>query len=100
MTAGIGAVSFPFLQAGRADENVPRAVIDRNEILQPREGKTDKELLQGTWTLVETHKHGKKVLAKDIPIKPHQLAFEGGNAVLLHTDANITPRTVGTFELD
>ena len=81
VTAGIGAVSFPALHAGRTKENVSHAVLDGNEVPQPKAPKTDKELLHGTWTLMETHQHGKKVAAKDIaihgvPIESLKLAID------------------------
>jgi RNA polymerase sigma factor (sigma-70 family) len=50
---------------------------DLSNVLFQAELKTDKERLQGTWKLVQTHKHGKKVDAEDIPIHPHDLVIEG-----------------------
>jgi uncharacterized protein (TIGR03067 family) len=63
----------------------------------------DKESLQGTWTLVEAHRHGKKVAAKDLPTKDlahgrHQLVIGSeGKIAMRHKDGGSTN---GTFELD
>src|SRR5207244_4640583 len=38
--------------------------------------------LRGSWALVETQRHGKKVVVKDIPVKLHKLAFDGKQVVM------------------
>src|SRR5262249_16179448 len=70
------AVLIPALQAGPIDGSA-LVRLDHDDVPHQPTAKTDKEMLQGTWRLVETHKHGKKVDAKDIPINPHRLLIDG-----------------------
>ena len=59
--------------------------------------------LQGTWTLVEAHLHGKKVAAENLPVKdltykPHQLVITGENKIVMHLNGGGLEN--GKFELD
>jgi uncharacterized protein (TIGR03067 family) len=60
--------------------------------------KNDEEKLQGTWKLLETWKHGKKVATKDIPIQPHELVIDGSKVATKLTERKGGDR--GTFELN
>jgi uncharacterized protein (TIGR03067 family) len=76
VAGGIGAATIPALQARPADGSA-LVSLEHDEVPRQPEVKSDKELLQGTWTLIETHKHGKQMEAKDIPINPHELVIDG-----------------------
>jgi RNA polymerase sigma factor (sigma-70 family) len=76
LASGFSAVSIPALQA-RATDGCALVRLGHDEVPHQPPVKTDKEVLQGTWKLVETHKHGKQVAAKDIPINPHRLLIDG-----------------------
>jgi RNA polymerase sigma factor (sigma-70 family) len=89
LASAIGGGSFTALQATPTDRSVPVRTGQNKEKATDKERpdlsqaqirpelKTDKEKLQGTWKLVATHKHGKKVDPEDIPIHPHDLVIEG-----------------------
>jgi RNA polymerase sigma factor (sigma-70 family) len=76
LASGFSAVLIPALQA-RATDGSALVRLGHDEVPHQPPAKTDKEMLQGTWRLVETHKHGKQVDAKDIPISPHRLLIDG-----------------------
>jgi RNA polymerase sigma factor (sigma-70 family) len=64
--------------------------------------KADLQKLQGTWTLVEAHMHGKKVAAEDLPTKdithsPHKLAVADEKKIVTHRSKSVMN---GAFELD
>jgi RNA polymerase sigma factor (sigma-70 family) len=89
LASAIGGGSYTVLQARPTDGSAPVPSSQNKEQLTDKEWpalsralfrpelKTDKETLQGTWKLVATHKHGKKVDPTDIPIHPHDLVIEG-----------------------
>jgi RNA polymerase sigma factor (sigma-70 family) len=89
LASAIGGGSFTALQATPTDRSVPVCTGQNKEKATDKEPpdlshayfrpelKTDMEKLQGTWKLVATHKHGKKVDPTDIPIHPHDLVIEG-----------------------
>jgi uncharacterized protein (TIGR03067 family) len=64
--------------------------LAENPLEQPEaKAKTDKELLQGTWLLVEAHKHGRKFEAtdKELPVDlwPHLLVITGNKGIQAFT---------------
>jgi uncharacterized protein (TIGR03067 family) len=88
---GIGMLALPAVaeqegaKKGAAEPPVQETKAPKPDLSRLQvdiEPKTDLQRLHGTWTLAETHKHGKKVAAKDMalwpdPIKPHKLAIDG-----------------------
>jgi uncharacterized protein (TIGR03067 family) len=91
-------------QGGEGSNRQNKAKTSPTETMLTSDGvegekpKTDMQLLQGTWKLVETHKHGKKVDPKDIPTKPHALVIDGSK-VALHYGPKDQP-TKGKLELN
>jgi RNA polymerase sigma factor (sigma-70 family) len=92
VATGIGIAWFPAVDATPMESGA----LGRHQV-PPQQTETDKERLQGKWTLVETLKHGKKVGVQEIPIKSHKLAI-AGEEIVMHLDDGGT--TNGTFELD
>jgi RNA polymerase sigma factor (sigma-70 family) len=108
---GIGMLAIPAMaeQEGAKNGLAERPVQetktpkpDLSKLQVDTEPKTDLQKLQGTWTLVEAHMHGKKVAAKYLPTKaisyrPHQLAI-AGEKIVMHVNNGDTAR--GRFVLD
>src|SRR5262249_30242662 len=74
LASGIGAVSFPALQAEER--------LDLSKTRFQPEVKTDLQRLHGTWTLVEMETRGKKLTGKDMtyggaPLKSLKLVIDG-----------------------
>jgi RNA polymerase sigma factor (sigma-70 family) len=96
LASGFSAVLIPALQAGPTDGSA-LVRLGHDEVPHQPPAKTDKEMLQGTWRLVETHKHGKQVDAKDIPINPHRLLIDGSKVEIKLTKGG---GDRGEFELN
>src|SRR5262249_5176612 len=99
----LGKAIVPQLEAA-LKTNVSAEVRRRLEqLIAPHRPQTDLEILQGTWTLVEAHKFGKKVPAKDLPTKDiaygqHALVIAGEKiAIVLHNGGG---DPYGKFKLD
>src|SRR5262245_24473404 len=99
----LGKAIVPQLEA--ALKTTASAEVRRRleQLLAPHRPQTDLEKLQGTWTLVEAHKFGKKMAAKDLPTKDigyqrHQLTIAGERIAIRVKDGR--GETWGRFNLD